>query len=112
MENRLRFAGVNTPTPSVEWIRSTESERLSRIAELMMVGDQDFQRWLSVISAKEDGQITVRFNQPLSPGDRGTLLLDFEAALKKVVDSGLVVWAESLGDKNTLRNLRGIEVRV
>ena len=43
--------------------------------------------------------------------DKVALLLDFESELKIGVDQGLVVWCEPLGDKSTLRNLRGIEIR-
>ena len=44
-------------------------------------------------------------------GKRGPLLLDFEVFLKEAIDPGLVVWLEPLGDRNSLRNLRGIEVK-
>jgi hypothetical protein len=37
--------------------------------------------------------------------------LDLEELFKKSVDQGITVWGEALGDKNSLRNLRGIEVK-
>ena len=36
---------------------------------------------------------------------------DLEAFLKESIDPGLVVWLEPLGDRSSLRNLRGIEVK-
>lgn len=111
MDSNLQYAGIDTPTPAAQWVGSSESERCSRIAKAMSTGEEKIQRLLSLISAKEDGQVIVRINEPLSPGERGTLLLDFEAYLKVAVDPGLAVWVEALGDKNSLRNLRGIEVK-
>lgn len=54
--------------------------------------------------------VTVAFTEPVPASRRGTLLLDYEAALVKTVP-GAVVWHEALGDRNSLRNLRGIEVK-
>jgi hypothetical protein len=34
-----------------------------------------------------------------------------EDYLKESIDAGLVVWLEPFGDRNSLRNLRGIEVK-
>jgi hypothetical protein len=48
----------------------------------------------------------------LTASVRGSLLLDFEECIKKNIDQGLTVWGEALGDKNSLRNLRGIEVKI
>jgi len=46
-----------------------------------------------------------------SAHDRGQLLLDFEEDIKSIVDTGLVLWAETKEDKSALRKLRGIEVK-
>jgi hypothetical protein len=64
-----------------------------------------------IAAAKEDGQIIVNLTEPLSAGKRGQLLLDLEAFLKESIDPSLAVWLEPLGDRNSLRNLRGIEVK-
>ena len=37
--------------------------------------------------------------------------MDFEVHLLAYVDGALNVWLEPLGDRNSLRNLRGIEVK-
>ena len=58
-----------------------------------------------------DGQVIVNLLESLSADKRGPLLLDLEELLKGSVDPGLVVWLESLGDRSSLRNLRGIEVK-
>lgn len=54
----------------------------------------------------------VGLRVPVPADKRGTLLLDLEASLKESIDPGLVVWLEPLGDRSSLRNLRGIEVKV
>lgn len=107
----LQYAGVDTLRPTPEWVKSSGVERLSRLEEALAASVEKFRRLLLITAAKEDGQVIVNIKEPLSPGDRGTLLLDFEAYLKGTVDPGLTVWVEALGDKNSLRNLRGIEVK-
>lgn len=66
---------------------------------------------LMIMEAKKDGQVIVSLLESLPADKRGTLLLNLEAFLKESIDPGLVVWLEPLGDRNSLRNLRGIEVR-
>ncbi len=44
----------------------------------------------------------------LSIGDRGQRLLEIESILIKNVDSAIRVWHVPIGDKNSLRKLRGV----
>ena len=37
-------------------------------------------------------------------------MLDLEAVLKNELDNGITIWHIPIGDKNSLRNLRGIEI--
>jgi hypothetical protein len=103
------FAEVNSPAPSLEWRESETSHRVKLVTEFVN-SRKEFQL-LRVTRALPDGQIFVELAESLSPALRGSLLLDFESELKNYVDHGLVVWCEPLGDKSTLRNLRGIEIR-
>jgi len=48
--------------------------------------------------------------QSLPASERGPFLLDLEDYLREI-DQALVVWLQPLGDRNSLRNLRGIEVK-
>jgi DNA polymerase III epsilon subunit-like protein len=111
MGSNMQYANVETLTPAPEWVIRSEAERLSQLDEAMVTGEEKFRRLLLIVTAKEDGQVIVSLNEPLAPADRGPLLLDFEAYLKSTVDVGLTVWVEALGDRNSLRNLRGIEVK-
>ena len=66
---------------------------------------------IEIVDARPDGQVIVKFTEPVGPEIRGTFLLDLEETLKANVDPGITIWLETLGDKNSLRNLRGIEVK-
>ena len=52
--------------------------------------------------------VYVNFLEKVSPGKRGTVLLNLEDELCKVNDK-IRIWHIPLGDKNSLRNLRGIK---
>lgn len=105
------YAYADTPLPSLWWRRLSDAERHARVTDALKAGTAVLNDAVVIVAAKEDGQIIVNLAEPMSASRRGTLLLDFEAYLKKAVDPGLVVWLTSLGDRNSLRNLRGIEVK-
>ncbi|UWE16079.1 hypothetical protein [Herbaspirillum huttiense] len=100
-----------TPSPSEDWTKLSDSQRLDRIKSEIAERAPIFNEQLTALAARADGQVIVRLLQPAGPAERGTLLLDYEDLLKQGVDEGITVWGESLGDKNSLRNLRGIEVK-
>lgn len=103
------FAEVNSPETSLEWRQLESDQRIKCVADFCNLRPE-FQQ-IRVTRALSDGQVFVELVEPLPPAVRGSLLLDFESELKTSVDQGLVVWCEPLGDKSTLRNLRGIKVR-
>ncbi|MEY4331507.1 MAG: hypothetical protein RLZZ196_245 [Bacteroidota bacterium] len=106
------YAEVNSPKPSEDWLSLSDDKRIDKISQIINKADLNFSKQLLVIAAKGDGQIVVRLLEPMTATARGTLLLDFEEYIKNNIDQGLTVWGEALGDKNSLRNLRGIEVKV
>ena len=112
MIKKIFHAAIDSPTPSAEWLNLNDSQRIEKINQIVNQVNLDFKMQLLIVAAKKDGQIIVRILNPLKASIRGTLLLDFEECIKKNVDQGLSVWGEALGDKNSLRNLRGIEVKV
>ena len=109
MGGNLLHANVETPMPDGGmWA----DEEVLSTRERALVADKHHSGWLLVIvAAKDDGQVIVQLNEPLSAGDRGTVLLDFEGYIQSAPDGGVTVWVEALGDRNSLRNLRGIEVK-
>lgn len=112
MPNEIqRYAYAGTPSPSLEWRRLSDTERHTRVTDALRAGITALNDAVVIIAAKEDGQIIVNLVESMPASKRGTLLLDLEAFLKETIDPGLVVWLTSLGDRNSLRNLRGIEVK-
>ena len=111
MSSNLCYANTVTPTPGQAWCQLSDDERLSLVNKAM-VGNTAFpSKTLTAVEAKQDGQVIIRLLDPVSADKRGTLLLDLEDFLKESVDAGLVVWLEPFGDRSSLRNLRGIEVK-
>lgn len=109
--NNLEFASVPTPAPGDSWHKRSDSERLADVENALATRMPALQDIVSIVEARSDGQVIVGLRVPVPAGKRGTLLLDLEAGLKDLIDPALVVWLEPLGDKSSLRNLRGIEVR-
>jgi hypothetical protein len=107
----LKDAKVITPSPRIEWRKLTDAERFDRVKDTLRFAKAELNEMVVIAAAKEDGQIIVNLVEPLSASKRGSLLLDFEAFLKESIDPSLVVWLEPLGDRNSLRKLRGIEVK-
>ncbi len=95
---------------SSKWISLPVDKRFALIQALLEASAMHSQL-LALTGVTEDGQVTLRFLAPVGPERRSTILLDFEDALKREIDEGLTVWLEPLGDRNSLRNLRGIEVK-
>ncbi len=107
----FRYAYADTPSPSLEWQQLSGAERYIRVTDALRAEIAVPNDAIIIVAAREDGQVIVNLTEPMSAGKRGTLLLDLEAFLKETIDPGLVVWLTSLGDRNSLRNLRGIEVK-
>lgn len=111
MSNNLKYATAKTPTPGPRWMGMEEAERLVLVTQALESSQLPRKAILEMVSTKEDGQVIVRFRERVGAAERGTLLLDLERFLKEQVDEGITVWLEPLGDKNSLRKLRGIEVK-
>ena len=106
----LEFANITTPVPlsSSDWLNFSEKERIDRIQSVIkeFTGNDK----LEIRNALSNGQVSVEINEAMDASERGTLLLNLEEILKKAIDDGISIWHIPLGDKNSLRNLRGIEV--
>ena len=111
MDSKLLLASQASPLVSPKWEQQSELERVRELNNVIDRSDVQFSEALEVIGAKKDGQVVIRMLKACGPSERGTLLLDLEELFKKSVDQGITVWGEALGDKNSLRNLRGIEVK-
>jgi hypothetical protein len=110
LNKTLAFASVDSPKTSSKWVNASLAERMAMARQVIERSDT-FASIVVLSEANVDGQLVVQLLTPMGPEKRGTILLDLEKELKDSVDQGLTVWLEPLGDKSSLRNLRGIEVK-
>lgn len=109
--SNLKFAKIKTPTPGSEWVNQADDERLVMVQKVVDESALSFREIIEAVSTKDDGQVIIRLRESISAAERGGALLDLEETLKNEIDEGITVWLEALGDKNSLRKLRGIEVK-
>jgi len=109
--NKL-FLHVRTDSPRVScnWRVADLQKLKNEMIEKLNLYSKKYE-FIEICELKKDGQVIVNFRCPVSADKRGVLLLDLEEMLKNEFDQGVTVWLEPLGDKNSLRNLRGIKVR-
>jgi hypothetical protein len=111
MNQIKHYADVQTPVPGSFWLGLDSRQRLDNVRQALEGGPRRFITRVQVIAAKEDGQVTLHMSESLPADQRGLFLLDLEEFLKETIDPAITVWLELLGDRNSLRNLRGIEVK-
>lgn len=111
MNHALDYANTLTPLPGSKWVKMSNEERLNLVRKSLTNNSTEAVNILAITAAKQDGQVIVEFLEPIGPDQRGTILLDLEDYMKGTIDPGITVWLEPLGDRNSLRNLRGIEVK-
>ena len=111
MVNNLQYATAVTPTPGHAWRQLSDDKRIALVHDTVAARMAPLSRMLVIAEAKPDGQVIISLLEPIPADRRGTLLLDLEEMLKQAIDPGLAIWLEPLGDRNSLRNLRGIEVK-
>ena len=102
-------ANAEAPVTQTTWKLMPDIERI-KLLNKQMVKNQDYMR-ISIKKTLENGQVLVSLDSKFSASERGVYLLDFERYLKDNVDQGISVWCETIGDKNSLRNLRGIQIK-
>ena len=102
-------ANADTPITQTTWKLMSEIERL-KLLNKQMGKKQDYMS-ISINKTTESGQVLVQLDDKFSASERGVYLLDFERYLKDNIDQGINVWCETIGDKNSLRNLRGIQIK-
>jgi len=104
----LSYANIDSPSTGLSWVNLTRDKRVSLIEASIQIFSPEVD--INVIDAHENGQVSILINSSIEINDRGTFLLNLEEHLKSTIDIGINIWHEALGDKNSLRNLRGIEV--
>ena len=103
-----KFASTPTDAISTSWINKSKEQRLNDLAAATL--GTRFEEFVTPTRALDNGQVYISLNKPVNSSERGQLLLDLESHYKTSVEVGINLWCEPLGDKNSLRNLRGIQV--
>ena len=104
----LEYANVDSPLVKSRWKEVDTHTRIKWVSDAL--AENAHFEVLVPSQAREDGQVYLSMSRPLGASERGVVLRAAEAHLKDTVDQGITVWCEPLGDKNSLRKLRGIQV--
>jgi len=102
------YSNSVTPTTSQNWKQKSEKNRIDSI--LKELKKNALYKNFDVIKAPENGQIVLKIEQTIPANKRGLLLLELEEMLKSVLDQGITVWCEPVGDKSKLRKMRGVKI--
>lgn len=103
------FEPYKTLTVSRKWPEISLEKRLLEI-QTMLNSDPLYQK-IQVTEANDEGHVTLRIEENIPANERGLFLMTLEEKLKKLVDIGLTIWLEPVGDKSKLRNLRGVQIK-
>ena len=105
---KKNFSNLTTQITSQDWKRESEENRIKSVSKEIKknILYKDFE----VIKAPDNGQIVLKIERIIPANERGLLLLELEGMLKSVVDKGITVWCEPVGDKSKLRQLRGVKI--
>lgn len=108
-KNITFYAEIDSPKPSEKWINLSSDNKLEILYGAIQ--KEIFYNQITFLEADNDGNIIISLNSNFSADKRGCFLLDLEKCLKDKIDESLCIWLTQLGDKNSLRNLRGIEFK-
>jgi hypothetical protein len=101
------YSNQETPKPSKEWLGLSKENRIEMISKELE--KNKLYSGFEVIEAPDNGQIVLKIENTIPANVRGIMLLELEEKLKSVLDKGISLWLEPVGDKSKLRNLRGIK---
>ena len=104
------YASTPTPKVSPDWKNLSITERKKKISDFLEKS-YDRNANITVHAVPENGQVVLVMPEGLPANQRGSYLLKLEKLLKENVDQGLTVWLEPVGDKSSLRKLRGVEIK-
>lgn len=108
--DRLREGAIaSTPPPGLRWRALDGGQRQAAVSDV--IAKLASSSVVTLVEARQDGQVIVILDSAVPLSQRGPCLLDLEEALKQAVDPGLVVWHQAIGDRNSLRKLRGVVVK-
>ena len=95
-----------TPKTGDKWKNLSEKERIDSLKSVLNA--EEVYKSFKVKAAKNDGQVSLKIEDSLPVDVRGLFLLQLEKKFKTLIDKGISLWLEPVGDKNKLRKLRGV----
>ena len=101
-----RRAKVTTLRKNIEDIN-----KIDQIKSIVHDTDATWNDKFNIISARKNGFVVFEFVKSIPVSERSKYLLDIESNLCEKLDSAITLWIAPVGDKSSLRNLRGIEVK-
>ena len=108
---KLNFADSISPEPNESYLKMAEIERLELIELMLNKIDSKWSENFTLVSARENGFVVLEFKQSILVAERASYLLNIESQLCQMVDNSITLWIAPVGDKSSLRKLRGIEVK-
>lgn len=100
---------TNVPKPQKSW---TDEPKLSRLKKINNFIDTKNYNKVKIIDINDTtGELLLNIIEQIDTKDRLTYLLNLEEELKTNFDSSLYIMIEPMGDKNSLRKLRGITIK-
>lgn len=109
--NLRNDAFSKTPAPKDSWLKIKEEKKISLLENALKKMNEDINESIQIISSHNNGQVIVKLLKNLAPAERGTFLLDIEFFLKEKIDQAIYINVEPMGDKSSLRNLRGLTIK-
>jgi hypothetical protein len=100
---------TDTAKPTQRWMELGASDRLIEIQ--LILSKSNCSGYLEVESCSNDGEIYFSQVIPIETSQRVELLLSLEELLQEKIDQSLTVWIKPQSDKNSLRRLRGVELK-
>lgn len=104
------FSETETYSVGEKWKNATKDERKKMIISILK--KNPVFKDIEVVRVPDNGQVVLKIEQSLPANHRGPMLLDLEEKIKVLVDKGITVWCEPVGDKSVLRKLRGLEIKI
>lgn len=103
------FFNTPTPKPGIKWLQLSDLQRKELINSILTELGKNSR--IRCTRALVSGEVFFEIIESILVTERLNFFLDLEFELKRLVDSALYVSCEPLGDKSSLRNLRGIQVK-
>jgi len=107
----INFASNQTPIASNTWSSSLEEDRIVQIELLINNYDKFWKEKFKIVSANDKAYVTMEFIKSIPVDERSSYFLRLESILCQEIDPSITIWISPVGDKSSLRNLRGIEVK-